>query len=129
MARNQVNRRAVAKLLDAQSIVKRNFRATAQESCRFIDELIALINRGGPFRVIHDGDDYTVDPMRLRVHKTRVELDTAPALTLHLGNITDGDERGEYMTWQDGEDGLGERVVIALKDAAIPAANAYQAAA
>ena len=116
MARKQVNTRALGKLVEAAAIVKRNYRASAKEACRFIDELAAMITRGGTFQVVYDGSEFEVDPMRLRIHKTRIDFDTAPALELHLGLIETGDEPGEYVTWEDGGDGYGERVTLALKD-------------
>ena len=114
MARKQVNTRALSKLSEARSIVKRNFRATAGEISRFIDELDAAMSSGGRFAINHDGTRYEVDPMRVRIHKTRVDFGTTPALALHLGSIDQGDEPGEYTSWQDAADGLRERITLSI---------------
>lgn len=120
---SKFNQRAIAKLLEAQKILRKVGRsADTSAGQAFAGDLIRLLETGKPITVeISDEGDMvaqaTVKPADVRVSKTTVILGKQEIPLCHLQNGTDGDYELLMLVECPG-DPLGVPHLVTLKEAA-----------
>ncbi len=88
----KTNSRAIAKLIDAQKILKKQGRnADTSAGQAFARDLVRILETGKPAIVTIGEDRYPFKPADVRVSRTRVTIGGFDASLCHLVGGTDGD--------------------------------------
>ncbi len=88
----KTNSRAIAKLIDAQKILKKQGRnADTSAGQAFARDLIRILETGKPAILTMGDDSYPFKPADVRVSRTRVGIGGFDASLCHLAGGTDGD--------------------------------------